>query len=84
MSDNRLDITAFVCPMTFVRAKLFMETLPNGEVAEIRLQGTEPLQNVPRALQEQGFEIVSISPEASETTATLDDPVHIITVRKPA
>ena len=45
-ADYFLDITEFVCPMTFVRAKLLLERMQPGEVAEIRLNAGEPLQNV--------------------------------------
>jgi TusA-related sulfurtransferase len=61
-----LDITNDVCPMTFVRAKLLIEKMTAGQVAEIRLQGTEPLTNVPKSLAELGHEIVSIQAEDSE------------------
>lgn len=58
-----LDITAEVCPMTFVRTKLLMEKMQPGETAEIRLQGAEPLDNVPRSVREMGHEVVSLEPE---------------------
>ncbi|MBM3557423.1 MAG: sulfurtransferase TusA family protein, partial [Alphaproteobacteria bacterium] len=47
--DRRIDITAEVCPMTFVRTKLALEKLPKGGVLEVRLKGAEPLKNVPRS-----------------------------------
>ena len=81
MSDSLLDITPYVCPMTFVRAKLHMEALPDGAVTRIKLKGSEPLQNVPRSLREQGYEVVEILPEDAGDEP---DTVHVITVRKPA
>jgi len=59
-----LDITSEVCPLTFVRAKLLLEKMPEGATAEIRLTGAEPLENVPRALAEDGHELVRLAPEA--------------------
>lgn len=73
-----LDITADVCPMTFVRAKLLIEKMAPGQVAEIRLKGTEPLTNVPRSLAELGHEIVSIQ---AEDSMAADSP-HRLVVRK--
>jgi len=61
--DYRLDITAEVCPLTFVRTRLQLERMNSGEILEIRLCGEEPLENVPRALAEEGHEILSFAPE---------------------
>ena len=65
-TDYSLDITGDVCPMTFVRAKLLVEKMASGQTAEIRLQGAEPLANVPRSLGELGHEIISIRVEDGE------------------
>jgi len=46
--DYFIDITAEVCPLTFVKTKLLIERMRPGEVAEVRLKGQEPLENVPR------------------------------------
>ncbi|MGZ8995818.1 MAG: sulfurtransferase TusA family protein, partial [Rhodospirillales bacterium] len=35
--DFFIDITADVCPMTFVRTKLLIERMASGQTAEIRL-----------------------------------------------
>lgn len=58
-----LDITNDLCPMTFVRTKLLIERMQPGERAEVRLQGAEPLHNVPRSVREIGHDIVSLNPE---------------------
>ena len=58
-----LDITAQICPMTFVRTKLLIESMAFGERATVRLQGMEPLQNVPRSVREHGHKVVSLEPE---------------------
>jgi len=62
-ADHFLDITGEVCPLTFVRTKLLIERMASGETAEVRLQGEEPLSNVPRSVKEQGDHVVSLSPE---------------------
>lgn len=75
-ADYFLDITNDVCPMTFVRTKLMVERMPGGSVAEVRLKGNEPLENVPRSLSELGHEVIEIAAEA-------DDPaVHRLRIRK--
>ncbi len=62
-ADFFLDITNEVCPMTFVRTKLLIETMKQGDVAEIRLQGAEPLENVPRSAKKMGNIVISLIPE---------------------
>lgn len=57
---QRIDITREVCPMTYVRTKLKLETLEAGEELEVLLRGEEPLENVPRSAREEGHEVLSI------------------------
>jgi TusA-related sulfurtransferase len=57
----KLDITKEHCPMTFVKAKLELAKLKTGEILEVLLKEGEPLENVPRSSEEQGFEIIEIS-----------------------
>ena len=61
-----LDITAELCPMTFVRTKLLVERMAPGERLEVRLQGAEPLTNVPKSVAELGHFIESLNPEDDE------------------
>ena len=69
LADYFLDITAEVCPMTFVKARLQIEKMKRGEFLEIRLVGPEPLKNVPDSLVELGHLILSIDPEGANTEA---------------
>ena len=77
-SPNFLDITDFVCPMTFVRTKLLIESIPIGAVADIRLNDGEPLLNVPRSLKEHGHEILSLERETGQDPAR----PYLLRVRK--
>ena len=74
-----IDITADVCPLTFVRAKLLLERMRSGDVAEIRLRGVAPLASVPRALGLQGHAVLSLEPE--DARAGPAGP-HLLRVRK--
>ena len=65
-ADYFLDITALVCPMTFVRTKLAVEKLTDGQMLEVRLNAGEPLRNVPRTLAEHGHAVLSLEPEDAE------------------
>lgn len=64
-----LDITADVCPMTFVKARLLIEKMAPGEEAEIRLTGGEPLENVPASVTELGHTVLGIEREPGSADA---------------
>jgi tRNA 2-thiouridine synthesizing protein A len=55
-----IDITREVCPMTYVRTKLKLESLADGAVLEVLLKGDEPLKNVPRNAREEGHEVLAL------------------------
>ena len=55
-----LDLTAEVCPMTFVKTKVALHGLSKGDILEVLLRGKEPLENVPRAVEEGDDKILSI------------------------
>lgn len=71
---QRIDITREVCPMTYVRTKLKLETLEAGEELEVLLRGEEPLKNVPRSAGEEGHEVLSI--------ALAEGGAHLVILRK--
>jgi TusA-related sulfurtransferase len=77
-----LDITAEVCPLTFVRTKLLIERMAAGQVASIRLKGAEPLANVPRAVRDLGHEVLSLTAEVAEPPAADRWGVHLLRIRK--
>lgn len=78
-TDFFIDITDQVCPLTFVKTKLLIESMPVGETAEVRLKGAEPLENVPRSVEEHGHEILSLEPE---TPGGPPDGVHRLILKK--
>jgi len=57
-----LDITHETCPMTFVKVKLMLAKLGKGEQLEVLLNDGEPLENVPRSCEEQGYKVLSVEP----------------------
>lgn len=58
--DDTVDITDKVCPLTFVKAKVAMDELEDGEVITIRMNDGEPVQNVPRSIKEEGHQILKL------------------------
>lgn len=58
--DEQVDITDKVCPLTFVKAKVSLDELEDGEVLAIRMNDGEPVQNVPRSIKEEGHKILKL------------------------
>ena len=59
--DDAVDITDKVCPLTFVKAKVAIDELNDGEILAIRMNDGEPVQNVPRSLKEEGHQILKLA-----------------------
>lgn len=59
--DDEVDITDKVCPMTFVKAKVAIDELDDGEILAIRMNEGEPVQNVPRSMKEEGHQILKLT-----------------------
>ena len=58
---DKVDITDVNCPITFVKAKVALEELDDGDILEIRLNDGEPVQNVPRSLKEEGHKVLELT-----------------------
>ena len=58
--DEEVDITDKVCPLTFVKAKVAIDELDDGQVLAVRMNDGEPVQNVPRSLKEVGHQILKL------------------------
>jgi len=65
--DESIDITDVVCPVTFVKAKVALEELEDGQVLSIRLNDGEPVQNVPRSIKEEGHQVLKLADNGDGT-----------------
>ena len=72
--DDQVDITDKVCTLTFVKAKVALDELEDGEVIAIRMNDGEPVQNVPRSIKEEGHQILKLN--------TNDDGTYTLFVKK--
>jgi adenylyltransferase/sulfurtransferase len=63
--DAEIDITTDVCPMTFVKVRIKMDTLAPGATLRIRLNNGEPLENVPRTLRDRGCTVSTPIPDGN-------------------
>ena len=71
VADSALDITAEICPMTYVRTRLALDRLRPGQVLEVRLRGADPLRNVPASAVRQGHEVLDQRPQQDGSTRLL-------------
>ena len=58
--DDTVDITDVVCPTTFVKAKIALEELEEGEILSVKMNDGEPVQHVPRSIKEEGHQILKL------------------------
>ena len=76
MAVFQLDITRDCCPLTFVKVKAQLYRIQPGDILEVRLKGTEPLENVPATAAREGHAILG--------TEALGAGVHLVRIRKMA
>ncbi|WP_342597817.1 sulfurtransferase TusA family protein [Cyanobacterium aponinum UTEX 3222] len=60
MSEFVLDLRGTPCPINFIRSKLQLEKMSQGDVLEIHLDGGEPIEQVPNSLSMEGYSIEAI------------------------
>ena len=64
---DSIDITDVNCPITFVKAKIALEELDDGDILSIRLNDGEPVNNVPKSIKEEGHEVLSLTENGDGT-----------------
>jgi len=62
-SGNLLDLLGVCCPMNFVRTKLAIDKIKQGDRLEILLDDGEPIVNVTRSVKDEGHRVLSVVPE---------------------
>ena len=60
MATKTLDITKEHCPMTFVKTKIELSKLNEGDILEVLLSEGEPLDNVPRNAKKKRYNVLSV------------------------
>ena len=64
---DKVDITDVKCPITFVKAKVALDELDDGQILQIHINDGEPIKNVPRSLKEEGHEILGLEDNGDGT-----------------
>jgi TusA-related sulfurtransferase len=65
--NETVDITDVVCPVTFVKAKVALDEMKEGQILSIRLNDGEPARNVPRSVKEEGHQILKLNDNGDGT-----------------
>ncbi len=59
--DRELDIRGEVCPFTFVKSKLVLEQMEEGEVLRVIIDYEPSAENVPKSMREEGQEVLAVN-----------------------
>jgi len=59
--DRELDIRGEVCPFTFVKSKLVLEQMNEGEVLRVIIDYEPSAENVPKSMREEGQEVLAVN-----------------------
>ena len=59
-TDAFLDLSGVMCPMNFVKTKLQLEEMDEGQILEVILDEGEPVRNVPRSVKAEGHKILEL------------------------
>ena len=69
--DSWLDITGYVCPMTFVKAKLQLEDMETGQKLGLKIRLGESYNNVTRSVRDEGHKIIAERPVEAQIVELL-------------
>jgi sulfite reductase (ferredoxin) len=67
-----LDLRGVMCPINYVKTKLKLEMMEQGEVLEVWLDAGEPIKNVPQSLRNDGQNVLSEVPVESYYKVTVE------------
>ncbi len=60
--DAELDLRGVICPYNFVKTKLKLETMAEGQLLAVILDAGDPIRNVPQSVSNEGHEVVLQEP----------------------
>ncbi|WP_462137964.1 sulfurtransferase TusA family protein [Candidatus Mycalebacterium sp.] len=70
-TDEFIDITGEVCPMTSIKTKMRLKSMRPGGVLEVRVSEGEPIDNLPRTIEREGHKVLEIKKEDSFYTVRI-------------
>ena len=58
--DKRINIKGLVCPYTFVKAKLAIESMEIGQILEVLLDYEEASRSIPKSMEDHGQQVLKV------------------------
>ncbi len=58
--DKSINIKGLVCPYTFVKAKLAIESMEVGQILEILLDYEEAAGSIPKSMEDHGQKVLKV------------------------
>lgn len=58
--DKSINIKGLVCPYTFVKAKLAIESIEVGQILEILLDYEEAARSIPKSMEDHGQKVLKV------------------------
>ena len=58
--DKSINIKSLVCPYTFVKAKLAIESMEVGQILEILLDYEEASRSIPKSMEDHGQKVLKV------------------------
>jgi tRNA 2-thiouridine synthesizing protein A len=71
---HNLNLRGIACPMNFVKTKLYLDKLPDGEILKVNLDAGEPVESVYNSIQAEGHKL--------EEPEIQDDGTYLLTIKK--
>lgn len=65
MTAAVVDLRGYACPLTYVKTRIALERLREGERLELWLAAGEAVESVPRSAAEDGHRVLSVEPLAA-------------------
>ncbi|MCC7532001.1 MAG: sulfurtransferase TusA family protein [Candidatus Melainabacteria bacterium] len=57
MAEFDLDLRGVACPMNFVKTRLFLDKIQEGDLVRVLLDGGEPLESVSESVEQDGHTV---------------------------
>ncbi len=58
--DKSINIKGLVCPYTFVKAKLAIESMEVGQILEVLLDYEEASRSIPKSMEDHGQKVLKV------------------------
>ena len=75
---RNLDLRSDRCPMTFLKVRLAFEPLEAGEIIRVHLADPQSIDNVPRSLEAEGYDVFGETRGADGTLEILVQKTHLV------